>query len=233
MNRFILLCLLGGLIMLGIRTVACAAGKVDYRNFPDPKEDLKIDPKAGEQKVVLAGGCFWCTEGVFEKMPGVTNVVSGYSGGSKENANYEAVCNGDTGHAEAIQITYDPAKTSYGKLLKAFFSIAHDPTELDYQGPDHGKQYRSAIFYASDDQKRVAEAYIKQLDDAKVFDSKIVTTLEPLKEFYPAENYHQNFFRLNPNHPYIRQQAAPKVEKAEKAAEIEKEKATTQPAKEG
>jgi peptide-methionine (S)-S-oxide reductase len=229
MNRFILILLAGSIIMLGFRSIACAAGKVDYKNFPDPKEDLKIDPKAGNQSVVLAGGCFWCTEGVFENTPGVIDVVSGYAGGTKETADYESVCTGSTGHAEAIKLTYDPAKTSFGKLLKVFFSVAHDPTTLDAQGPDHGKQYRSAIFYENDDQKRVAEAYIKQLDDAKVFGKPIVTTLEPLNAFYPAEAYHQDFFRQYPNNPYIRQQAAPKVEKAKEAAK--QEAAATQPAK--
>jgi peptide-methionine (S)-S-oxide reductase len=217
--------------MLGFRSIACAANKVDYKTFPDPKEDLKIDPKAGNQEIVLAGGCFWCTEGVYENTPGVIDVVSGYAGGTKETADYETVCSGTTGHAESIKITYDPAKTSYGKLLKVFFAVAHDPTQLNGQGPDHGKQYRSAVFYANDDQKRVAEAYIKQLNDAKVFNNPIVTTLEPLNGFYPAEAYHQNFFRQNPNNPYIRQQAVPKVEKAKEAAKDEQESAATQPAK--
>jgi peptide-methionine (S)-S-oxide reductase len=229
MNRWIMIVLTGSLIMLGLRSIACAANKVAYKDFPEPKEDLKIDPKAGEQTVVLAGGCFWCTEGVFEEMPGVKDVVSGYAGGTKDTADYETVSSGTTGHAEAIQIKYDPAKTSYGKLLKTFFSIAHDPTTLNAQGPDRGKQYRSAIFYANDDQKRVADAYIKQLNDAKIFDKPIVTTLEPLNGFYPAEGYHQDFFRHNPNHPYIRQQAAPKVEKAKEAAK--EEEAATQPSK--
>jgi peptide-methionine (S)-S-oxide reductase len=204
---------------------ACARASVDFRTFPDPREDLKVDPSAGAQVMVLAGGCFWCTEGVFENTPGVNDVVSGYSGGTEQTANYEAVCTGATGHAEAVRIVYDPKKTTFGKLLKVFFSIAHDPTTLDRQGPDRGHQYRSAIFYASDDQKRVAEAYIRQLNDAKVFDAPIVTTLEPLKAFYPAEQYHQQFVQNNPMHPYILQQAMPKVEKAKKAAA-----APTQPA---
>lgn len=231
MYRLALILLIGSLIMLGFNSVACAAGKVDYRNFPDPKEDVKVEANAGEQSIVLAGGCFWCTEGVFEIMPGVKDVISGYAGGTKETADYETVSSGKTGHAEAIKIVYDPAKISYGKLLKSFFSIAHDPTELNFQGPDHGKQYRSAIFFANDDQKRVAEAYIKQLDEAKAFDKPIVTTLEPLNQFYPAEGYHQDFFRLNPNHPYIRQIAKPKVEKAKEVAKEEQESASTQPAK--
>jgi peptide-methionine (S)-S-oxide reductase len=191
--------------------------KVDYKNFPDPKEDLKLPAGTSQGTMVVAGGCFWCTEGVCEMVPGVTDVVSGYAGGSAKDANYDAVSTGTTGHAEAIHITYDPARTSYGKLLKLFFSVAHDPTELNFQGPDHGTQYRSAIFYANDDQKRVAENYIKQLNDAHVFSRPIVTSLEPLEKFYPAEEYHQDFVKRNPNHPYIRQQAMPKVEKARKA----------------
>ncbi len=230
MNRNTLTILLtGSLIMLGIRSIACAANKIDYKTFPDPKEDLKVDPKAGNQTIVLAGGCFWCTEGVYQETPGVVDVVSGYAGGTKETADYETVCSGTTGHAESIKITYDPTKTSFGKLLKVFFAVAHDPTQLNGQGADRGKQYRSAIFYANDDQKRVAEAYINQLNDAKVFDKPIVTTLEPLNGFYPAENYHQDYFRHNPDNPYIRSVAAPKVEKAKEAAK--EEKAATQPSK--
>src|SRR4029077_16079215 len=154
---------------------------------------------------------------VYEHTPGIIDVLSGYAGGSKETANYQAVCTGKTGHAEAIRILYDPSRTSYGKLLKVFFAVAHDPTQLNHQGPDSGTQYRSAVFYANEDEKRVAQAYIKQLTDAKVYADPIVTTLEPLKEFYPAETQHQDFVRLNPYHPYIMQQALPKVEKAKKA----------------
>jgi peptide-methionine (S)-S-oxide reductase len=187
---------------------------VDFKTFPDPREDLQIAPDAGPQSVVLAGGCFWCTEGVFENAPGVIDVVSGYAGGSADTASYRAVCSGDTDHAEVIRVTYDSKVTSFGKLLKVFFAIAHDPTTLDRQGPDTGRQYRSAIFYASADEKRVAEAYIKQLHESKVFTRPIVTTLEPLEKFFEAEDYHQDFVRNNPSHPYILQQAMPKVKKA-------------------
>lgn len=207
-------------------TVACAIGAVDYKTFPEPKEDIKAAADAGKQTLVLAGGCFWCTEGVFENTPGVLDVISGYAGGTKETAEYDAVSTGRTDHAEAIKIVYDPTKTSYGKLLKIFFSIAHDPTQLNYQGPDQGKQYRSAIFFANEEQKRVAAAYIKQLNDAKLFPAPIVTTLEPLKDFYDAEAYHQDFVRRNPFQGYVVQQALPKVEKAKAAAKS----ATTQPA---
>jgi peptide-methionine (S)-S-oxide reductase len=214
--------------MFGHRTT-CAIGAVDYKTFPDPKEDLKVASDAGVQVAILAGGCFWCTEGVFENMPGVTDVISGYAGDTKDKADYEIVSSGRTNHAEAIRIVYDPKKVSYGQILKSFFAIAHDPTQLNRQGPDTGRQYRSAIFYANDDEKRVAEAYIKQLNDAKLFDKPIVTTLEKLTEFYPAEGYHQDFVRNNPSHPYILQQAMPKVEKAKKAA-AEQPKPATQPA---
>jgi peptide-methionine (S)-S-oxide reductase len=181
-------------------------------DFPDPA----IDPKSvssAPQTAVLAGGCFWCTEAVFVQIAGVEKVVSGYSGGERATANYEAVCGGRTGHAEAIQITYDPGKISYGKLLKIFFSVAHDPTQLNRQGHDVGTQYRSAIFYSDPEQKRIAEAYIQQLDQAKVFRSPIVTEVTPLKAFYPAEGYHQNYCSLNPRNPYVASVAVPKVEK--------------------
>ncbi len=185
-------------------------------DLPKPATDLPApkdkDKPAAEATVVLAGGCFWCTEAVFEKVEGVRDVVSGYAGGTKETANYKAVLNGDTGHAEAIKITYDPAKLTYGEILRIFFTT-HDPTTKDRQGNDRGPQYRSAIFYATDDEKKVAEAYIKQLDAAKAFDAPIVTTLEPLKAFYVAEEYHQNYARQNPNQPYIRGVATPKVNK--------------------
>lgn len=187
--------------------------------LPKPAVDLPAgDLKPGERRTaILAGGCFWCTEAVYQQLEGVDKVTSGYAGGSKETANYEAVCGGDTGHAESIQITYDPAKISYGQLLRVFFAVI-DPTTKNAQGPDHGTQYRSAIFYENDDQKKVAEAYIKQLTDAKAFARPIVTTVEPLKPdaFYPAEFYHQNYAVCNPNNPYIRAQAVPKVEKVHK-----------------
>src|SRR5438067_2832751 len=164
----------------------CLRPGVDFKTFPDPREDLKLAADSGPQIVVLAGGCFWCTEGVFENTPGVIDVVSGYAGGTKQTANYDAICTGQTDHAEAIRITYDPKITSFAKLLKIFFAIAHDPTTMNRQGPDTGPQYRSAIFYADDEQKRLAESYIQQLTDAKIFTRPIVTTLEPLTKFYEA-----------------------------------------------
>ncbi|WP_321472194.1 peptide-methionine (S)-S-oxide reductase MsrA [uncultured Paludibaculum sp.] len=182
--------------------------------FPDPVLDAK--PATGRQTAVLAGGCFWCTEAVFEVIEGVDNVISGYSGGSKDTAQYDIVSTGRTGHAESILITFEPAKISYGQLLKIFFSVAHDPTSLNRQGADIGTQYRSAIFYANDEQKRVAEAYIKQLNDAHVLRKPIVTQVVPLDKFYTAENYHQNYAMLNHDNPYIVNVSDPKVEKLKK-----------------
>jgi len=201
-------------------SISCMRPGVDFKTFPDPVEDLQTPADAGTQTVVVGGGCFWCTEGVFEIAPGVSDVVSGYAGGTPETANYRAVCEGDTGHAEVIRVTYDPAKTRYGKLLKLFFSIAHDPTTLNRQGADTGTQYRSAIFYANEDEKRVAAAYIRQLNESGVFTRPIVTTLEPLVKFYEAEEYHQDFVQQNPMHPYIMSQALPKVKKAKEASAV-------------
>jgi methionine-S-sulfoxide reductase len=159
---------------------------------------------------VLAGGCFWCTEAAFEQLAGVLDVTSGYCGGAAATANYRAVCGGDTGHAEAIRITYDPAKISYPQLLDVFFD-AHDPTQLNRQGNDIGTQYRSAIFFADDEERRTAEAKIGQLNEKRAFARPIVTTLEPLGEFYPAEDYHQDYASHNPDQPYIQSVSIPKV----------------------
>ena len=165
---------------------------------------------------VAAGGCFWGMEGVFERLRGVEDVVSGYSGGDQSTAHYEMVSTGRTGHAESIRVIYDPSQISYGTLLKVFFSVAHDPTQLNYQGPDHGTQYRSAIFYTNEEQKRIAEQYIRTLERAKVFDKPIVTQVVPLKAFYPAEDYHQDFMDNNPSYPYIVYWDLPKVRQLEK-----------------
>lgn len=167
------------------------------------------------KQVVLAGGCFWCVEAVYERIEGVIDVESGYAGGSPETANYRAVSSGGTKHAEAVRITYDPSKLTYGKILKVFFAVAHDPTTLNRQGADVGTHYRSAIFYRTDEHKQIAEDYIKQLTDESVFNSPIVTTLEPLETFYPAETYHQDFATNNPDHGYIRAVSDPKVDKLE------------------
>jgi peptide-methionine (S)-S-oxide reductase len=189
--------------------VTVAANAVPH--FPDPA----VDPKpatTGPQTAVLAGGCFWGVEAVFERLNGVTNVVSGFAGGSKATAHYEIVSTGTTGHAESVQIIYDPAQISYGTLLKVFFAVAHDPTELNRQGPDEGTQYRSSIFYATPEQKTVAEDYIAQLDAARIFRHRIVTTVVPLQGFYAAEAYHQHFLDHNRTYPYIVYNDLPKLD---------------------
>jgi peptide-methionine (S)-S-oxide reductase len=189
-------------------TAPLAAGPL-----PKPERDLPVPAASGEPATaVLAGGCFWCVEAVFEQLDGVSSVVSGYAGGDNTDANYKAVSAGKTRHAEAVKITYDPAKISYGTLLRVFFAT-HDPTTRDRQGPDRGPQYRSAIFYATDEQKDVAQAYIRQLDRAKAFDKPIVTTLERLEKFHPAEDYHQDFVARNPAHPYVRAWVPAKLKK--------------------
>jgi peptide-methionine (S)-S-oxide reductase len=194
--------------------------------FPDPIIDLKEDPTGTPQSVVLGGGCFWCTEAVFVKLDGVISVVSGYAGGSAETADYKAVCSGTTDHAEVIRVRFDSSRITFGQLLKVFFAVAHDPTHLNRQGNDIGRQYRSAVFYADDEQRKVAEAYVQQLREAKVFEAPIVTTLEPLEQFFEAEEYHQNFAARNPAQPYVAAIAAPKVKKLEKAFADKLKKAT-------
>ena len=191
--------------------VACAAAA----RFPDAALDPRPS-RPGSQTAVLAGGCFWGVEAVFERLTGVSEVVSGFAGGSKATAYYDVVSTGTTGHAESVQITYDPAKISYGQLLKVFFAVAHDPTELNRQGPDEGTQYRSAIFYATPEQQAVAEAYIRQLDAAKVFHGKIVTQVVPLEGFYAAEAYHQHFLDSHPDYPYIVYNDLPKLARLKK-----------------
>jgi len=185
--------------------------------FPDPALDAPADATGAPQTVVLGGGCFWCTEAVFAKLDGVISVVSGYAGGSAETADYKSVCSGMTDHAEVIRVRYDSGRITLGQILKVFFAVAHDPTQLNRQGNDMGTQYRSAIFYASVNQQRVAAAYLQQLKDAKVFDQPIVTTLEPLEQFFEAEDYHQGFVARNPNQPYVAAVALPKVKKLEKS----------------
>jgi peptide-methionine (S)-S-oxide reductase len=188
--------------------------KIDPWSFPDPETDLKED---GERaSVVLAGGCFWCTEAVYLQLDGVLGVRPGYAGGTKETADYKTVCSGRTNHAEVIEVVYDPRRITLGQILKLFFSIAHDPTHKDRQGNDIGRQYRSAVFYANADQKRVAEAYIAQIEKAGLFDAPIATTLKPLEAFYEAEEYHHDFAARNPGQPYIHHVAKPKVDKLRK-----------------
>jgi peptide-methionine (S)-S-oxide reductase len=198
--------------LLGV--LVLGAGAMPAADFPEPALDVK--PATGKQTAVLAGGCFWCTEAVFEIMDGVEDVVSGYTGGTKETAKYDIVSTGRTGHAESILITYDPTKTSYAQLLKIFFSVAHDPTSLNRQGADVGPHYRSAIFYLNDEQKKVAEAYIKQINESHVLGKPIVTQLAPFEKFYTAESYHQNYAVNNRANPYIVNVSDPKVEKLKK-----------------
>jgi peptide-methionine (S)-S-oxide reductase len=179
--------------------------------LPDPAVDETLAAQKGQEKIVVSGGCFWGVQLVFEHVKGVTKATSGYAGGTKKNPDYEEVSTGRTGHAESVEIVYDPSKITLGQLLKVFFSVAHDPTELNYQGPDHGTQYRSAIFFESADQQKIAQAYVAQLDQAKVFSSAIVTEIAPLQAFYRAEGYHQDYAVENPNNPYIATYDLPKV----------------------
>ena len=187
--------------------------RIPIKQFPDPVVDTPLAAAPTEKTAVLAGGCFWCVEAVFKELRGVRSVRSGYAGDGAGAANYRDVCSGMTKHAEAIEIVYDASQTTFGQLLKIHFSVAHDPTQKDRQGNDVGRQYRSAIFVSGEEQRRVAEAYIRQLNGAGVFASPIVTTLEPLETFYPAEDYHQDYAARNPGQPYIVYIAQPKVEK--------------------
>lgn len=200
--------------MLGIVAAAMLAPFVPSHAaapLPDPKIDAPLATAKGTQTAVFAGGCFWGVEAVFEHVRGVTQVVSGYSGGSADKAKYEAVSSGSTGHAESVRVSYDPSRISYGQLLRVFFSVAHDPTELNRQGPDTGTQYRSAVFFANDEQQRVAEAYIAQLQAARAFPRPIVTQVTPLKAFYEAEAYHQDYLVRHPDQPYIVINDLPKI----------------------
>jgi peptide-methionine (S)-S-oxide reductase len=195
---------LAGAALLTLGSASRAAG-----TLPDPSLDQRLSP--GEQHAVLAGGCFWGMEGVFEHVKGVSRVVSGYAGGDAKTAAYDQVSTGTTGHAESVRITYDPSQITYGQLLKVYFGVAHDPTELNRQGPDSGSQYRSAVFYADDEQRRIAEAYIAQLGAAHVFPAPIVTQVTPLRGFYAAEAYHQGYLERHPYQPYIVLNDLPKI----------------------
>jgi peptide-methionine (S)-S-oxide reductase len=181
--------------------------------FPDPAIDIPLAAEPSSATAVLAGGCFWCTEAVYRELNGVKAIAPGYAGGSPETADYESVCTGRTGHAEAIRISYDPSRTTYGQILKVFFSVAHDPTQLNRQGNDVGTQYRSTLFPADEEQRKVAEAYIQQLNQAGAHTRPIATTIEPLTEFYEAEAYHHDYAARNPGQPYIAGVSMPKVRK--------------------
>lgn len=180
--------------------------------LPDPAVDETLATQKGQSALVLAGGCFWGVQAVFEHVKGVTRATAGYAGGTVKNPDYEAVSSGETGHAESVEVVYDPSQITLGQLLKVFFSVAHDPTELNRQGPDAGTQYRSAIFFTNPGQQRIAQAYVAQLDQAKVFSQPIVTQIAPLNSFYRAEDYHQDYATNHPDNPYIATFDLPKVE---------------------
>lgn len=204
--------LMAGLLALSAIALwqAPASAAEDAVVIPPPALDEQAKP--GLEKAVFAGGCFWGVQGVFQHVKGVTSAVSGYAGGSADDAVYETVGSGRTGHAESVEITYDASKVTYGQLLQVYFSVAHNPTQLNYQGPDRGTQYRSTVFTENAEQEKIAQSYIAQLDKAKLFGKPIVTTLESGKAFYPAEDYHQDFLQLNPTYPYIVYNDLPKVE---------------------
>jgi peptide-methionine (S)-S-oxide reductase len=191
--------------------VACRAGNGASAPVPSPVANEAKATTPGKQTAVVAGGCFWGIQAVFQHVKGVVSATSGYSGGTVKNPDYEAVSSGETGHAESVQIVYDPSQVTYGELLRVFFSVALDPTEVNRQGPDDGTQYRSLIFYGNDEQKHIAEAYVAQLNQSKVFSKAIATQVVPLKAFYQAEGYHQNYATLHPDNPYIVYNDAPKV----------------------
>jgi peptide-methionine (S)-S-oxide reductase len=213
-NRLSLCAAAVGALAISAFAVAPSRAAEDAVIIPAPAADVATAD--GTQTAVIAGGCFWGVQGVFQHTSGVINAVSGYAGGSKTTADYNMVSTGSTGHAESVQIKYDPQKISYGKILQIFFSVVHDPTQLNRQGPDSGTQYRSAIFTTNDEQKKVAEAYIAQLNAAKVYKKPIVTKIGPLEGFYPAEAYHQDYLTLHPNQPYIAFNDIPKVENLKK-----------------
>lgn len=197
--------------VLFLALTACTAASAREEGVPLPAPTVDASPATGEATAVFAGGCFWGVEGVFQHVRGVKSVRAGYAGGDAAHANYDDVSDGDTGHAESVRVVYDPAQVTYGQLLQVFFSVAQDPTLLNRQGPDFGTQYRSAVFYATPEQKKVAEAYVAQLTAAHAFPAPIVTEVTPLKAFYPAEDYHQDYMRLNPDAMYIAVNDRPKV----------------------
>jgi peptide-methionine (S)-S-oxide reductase len=214
LNRLSLCAAAIGALTIAALAVAPSRAAEDAVVIPPPAAD--VPPADGLQTAVVAGGCFWGVQGVFQHTAGVASATSGYAGGGKMTATYEQVSTGSTGHAESVQIKYDPKKISYGKILQIFFSVVHDPTQLNRQGPDSGTQYRSAIFTTSEEQKKVADAYITQLNAAKVYSKPIVTKVGTLEGFFPAEAYHQDYLTLHPNQPYIAYNDLPKVENLKK-----------------
>jgi peptide-methionine (S)-S-oxide reductase len=205
-----LLAILGMVVWWGAR-ISSGHPAEPKGQFPAPVLDAKLGAQAGKETAVFAGGCFWGVQGVFQHVKGVVQATSGYSGGTVENPYYELVSDGGTGHAESVEVTYDPSQITYGQLLMIFFSVAHDPTQKDRQGPDIGTQYRSAIFYKSAEQKKVADAYIAQINEAKVYDRAIATQVAPFTAFYRAEDYHQDYLSKHPDEPYIRYNDLPKL----------------------
>src|SRR5437016_7061426 len=199
------------LVLAFAGVTACSAGDRANSTVPTPAVDAPMVSAKGEQTAVIAGGCFWGIQAVFQHTKGVISATSGYSGGAAKTAEYEVVSTGETRHAESVKITYDPSQVTYGQLLRVFFSVAHDPTQLNRQGPDEGSQYRSVVFYSNLEQKRIAEAYIAQLEKARAFPNRIVTQVVPLNAFYPAEAYHQNYAANHPKNLYIVYNDAPKV----------------------
>jgi len=206
-GSLIVACTILAIILVGGRADAASKAPIPAANV-----DLPLASTAGKQTAVFAGGCFWGTQAVFERVKGVIHTTAGYAGGSAATATYDQVTTERTGHAESVEVVYDPSKITYGQLLRIFFSVAHDPTQLNRQGPDVGTSYRSAIFYVGDEQRRIASAYIAQLDEAKVFSGRIVTEVTPLKGFYRAEDYHQDYALYNPTNPYILICDRPKIE---------------------
>jgi peptide-methionine (S)-S-oxide reductase len=206
------LVLTASLLVAGAGLAVLQSGAEEARVIPPPALDAPTASAAATEVAVLAGGCFWGVQGVFQHVNGVTNAVSGYAGGEQKTAHYDIVTRGTTGHAESVEITFDPRRISYGRILQIYFSVAHDPTELNRQGPDVGTQYRSAVFPTNPEQARIAKAYIAQLNQARAYDKAIVTKIEPDRAFYPAEDYHQDFLTRNPHYPYIVINDLPKIE---------------------
>jgi peptide-methionine (S)-S-oxide reductase len=200
------------LMVAGAGLAVLQSGAEEARVIPPPALDAPTASAAASEVAVLAGGCFWGVQGVFQHVNGVTNAVSGYAGGEQKTAHYDIVTRGTTGHAESVQITFDPRRISYGRILQIYFSVAHDPTELNRQGPDVGTQYRSAVFPTNPEQARIAKAYIAQLNQARAYNTAIVTKIEPDRAFYAAEDYHQDFLTRNPHYPYIVINDLPKIE---------------------
>jgi peptide-methionine (S)-S-oxide reductase len=213
---FALAIIFGLVAWTAVRALGSRAPETPKLPFPAPAADAPLATAKGQQTAVLAGGCFWGIQAVFEHLKGVSSATSGYAGGYVKSPSYESVSMGVTGHAESVSITYDPSQISYGQILMIFFSVAHDPTQWNRQGPDTGAQYRSLILYSNPEQKRIAEAYIAQLDAAKVYSRPIVTKVEPFKSFYPAENYHQDYLKNNLDNPYIVYNDLPKLENLKK-----------------